>query len=90
MVVARGVPLQDAARVQEEGRIFVFVMAGERGVNLGGVARVHRVALISVRLMVAGRDVGGASQGHSMATKLMAHVILLLGEKLAFVQCMER
>lgn len=85
MVVARGAPLRDAPRAQEEGQISAFVMAGEGGVNLRGVARVHKVALISVRLMEAEIDVPGANQGHSMAAKPMAHVILLLGGKRAFV-----
>lgn len=75
--------------MQEGGRISAFVMAGGGGVNLRGVARVHKGALISVRLMEGERDVPGVNQGHRMATKPMVHVILLLGGKQAFVQCME-
>lgn len=85
MVVVKGVLYLSAQRVPGEGRTSVSVMVGAGDARLKGVARVHKVALTSVRPMVEGKDAPGVILVQHMDPKLLVHVTHLQGGKLAFV-----
>lgn len=58
---------------------FVFVMVGARDANLKVVEKVHRDALISVRLMVEGRNAAGVTLVRNLAkAKFLATLLLEL------------
>lgn len=79
MVVVSGVPFLSVQRVQGDELTIVSVMAGGRDANLKGVARVHKVALIFVRLMVEGKDALGAILVQNMVPNLLVPVTHLQG-----------
>lgn len=69
--------LLSARRVPGAGLTFAFVMVGERDVNSKGAGRVLRVAQISARLMVEGRNARGATLVRSLAKMIWRATCLL-------------
>ncbi|KAJ0041877.1 hypothetical protein Pint_18988 [Pistacia integerrima] len=85
MVVVRGVLYLSAQRVLGDGQTFVSVTVGARDASLKGLARVHKVALTSVRHMVEGKDAPGVILVQNMDPKLLVRVTHLQGGRHVFV-----
>lgn len=71
----------NAQRVLGDVLIIVFVMVEARDASLKGVAKVHKVARISARHMVEGRDAPGVILDQNMAINFLVLVTPLQGAR---------